>query len=71
MKKVFLCAAAVAMLGLAACSNKDNTAADTASIDSVDVTVAEADSVSVDTANGDTTVTVAQEVVETVTPAGN
>lgn len=72
MKKVFLCAAAVAMLGLAACSNKAAEAADTATVDSdsVNVEVAQFDSVAVDSIN-DSTVAVS-ETVETVaveTPA--
>lgn len=67
MKKFMLCAAAVAVLGLSACSNKENKANDS---DSVLVNVEEVAAVAVDSINSDSAnVAVAEEVVETVTPA--
>ncbi len=68
MKKVFLGVAAVAMLGLAACSNKANTTEDTASVDSVEVAVVEDTVVAVDSAN-DTAVVATEEVAAVETPA--
>lgn len=58
MKKIMICAAAVAMLGLSACSNKEAKANDS---DSVNVTVNEAVVAAVDSA-GDTIVAVEQNV---------
>lgn len=72
MKKVFLCAAAVAMLGLASCSNKNANAEDSAAVDSVamDTAVEVATEVEVDSINPESAqVTVEQAAVETVTPA--
>lgn len=67
MKKFMLCAAAVAVLGLSACSNKEAKNNDS---DSVNVNVEEITAVSVDSINPESAaVNVAQEVVETVTPA--
>ncbi len=57
MKKIMLCAAAVAMLGLSACSHKDNKENDSVNV-AVEETVAEA----VDTATGDTVVAVEENV---------
>ncbi len=71
MKKVFLGVAAVAMLGLAACSNKDKEAADSA-IDSanLDTVVAVVDSLAVESIAPDSVqVTETVEAVEAVTPA--
>lgn len=73
MKKIFLCAAAVAMLGLAACSNKQADA-DTATIDTPqnDTIVMVSDSVSVESLNKDSVqVTEQVEAAEVVTPAAN
>ena len=58
MKKIMLCAAAVAMLGLSACSNKENNQTDSAAVVEENVEVVEA----VDTANGDTAVAVEENV---------
>ncbi len=71
MKKVFLCAAAVAMLGLAACSNKNAENADTAALDSLqDTTVVVETEVAVDSINPDSAaVAVTEAAAEVVTPA--
>lgn len=72
MKKVFLCAAAVAMLGLAACSNKAAENTDTVALDSpaTDTTIVVAESIAVDSINADSAqVTVAEAAAEVVTPA--
>lgn len=67
MRKFMLCAAAVAVLGLSACSNKE---AKTADSDSVNVNIEEIDQVTVDSLSPDTAlVNVEQTTVETVTPA--
>lgn len=58
MKKIMLCAAAVAMLGLSACSNKENNQNDSTAVVEENVEVVEA----VDTANGDTAVAVEENV---------
>ena len=57
MKKFMLCAAAVAVLGLSACSNKENK-----NEESVNVAVEEEVVAAVDTANGDTVVAIEQAV---------
>lgn len=71
MKKFMLCAAAVAMLGLAACSNKQSEATDTASVtDSADIVVEEVDEVTVDSINPESAqVNVEQTEVVTAQPA--
>lgn len=72
MKKVFLCAAAVAMLGLAACSNKASENADTVALESADAdtTLIVAESIAVDSISPDSAqVTVAEAAAEVVTPA--
>lgn len=62
-----LCATAVAVLGLSACSNKEAKTADT---DSVNVTMEVVDQVTVDSLSPDSAlVNVEQTTVETVTPA--
>lgn len=67
MKKVFLCAAAVAMLGLASCSNKAAEAEDSAVLDTAVEVVTE---VAVDSVNPDSAqVTVEQAAEEVVAPA--
>ncbi|MDE6010729.1 MAG: hypothetical protein K2F87_04685 [Muribaculaceae bacterium] len=67
MKKFMLCAAAVAVLGLSACSHKESKANDS---DSVLVNAEEITAVTVDSINPDSAVVnVEQAVVETVTPA--
>ena len=66
MKKIMICAAALAMLGLSACSNKEAKEA----ADSVNVEIQEVTEVTVDSINPDSAaVNVAQQTVETVTPA--
>lgn len=64
MKKVFFGVAAVAMLGLAACSNKNAENAETASVDTtpIEVAVATDTTVTVDSLNDSTAA-----VTETVT----
>lgn len=68
MKKILFCAAAVAMLGLASCSSKADSNADTASVDSdTALVVAQETEVALDTnAAGDTVANVEQvtEVAE-------
>ena len=71
MKKFMICAAAIAMLGLAACSNKDSKTTDSLT-DSVDVNVAEETQTTVDSISPDSAVVnVQQTVVETVTPVAD
>ena len=70
MKKVFLCAAAVAMLGLAACSNKAAENADTVALESADAdtTLIVEESIAVDSISPDSAqVTVAEGAAEAVT----
>lgn len=72
MKKIFICAAAVAMLGLAACSNKSAENADTAAIESAanDTLVMVEDSISVESVGQDSLqVTEQVNAAEVVTPA--
>ena len=65
MKKVFLGVAAVAMLGLAACANKEKEAADSAAIDSaMDTIVVVSDSIAVESIAPDSV-----QVTETVEAA--
>ena len=73
MKKIMLCAAAVAMLGLASCSNKQAETADTASVaESANVEVVEATEVTVDSINPESAqVNVTETEVVTETPAQN
>ncbi len=73
MKKVFLGVAAVAMLGLAACANKEKEAVDSA-IDSADfdTVVVVADSINVESIAPDSAlVSETVEAAAAVVPAGN
>lgn len=73
MKKIFLGAAAVAMLGLASCSSKTETATDTATVNSDTlVEAAQVTEVTVDCPTSDSPVVEVQqatEVTESTVPA--
>lgn len=72
MKKIFLCAAAVAMLGLSACSSKNAANADTAAVESAanDTIIETVTAVEVESINPDSaTVQVVEGAAEVVTPA--
>ncbi|MDE6271885.1 MAG: hypothetical protein K2M31_02630 [Muribaculaceae bacterium] len=75
MKKFLFCAAAVAMLGLASCSSKSESAADTAALDTnptPDTVIAvQEEVVEVDSANQPVAEAAAAEVTEAVAADSN